>query len=322
MDLCSRVVGCGGYLPSKIVTNQDLEKTLDTTDEWIQSRTGIKQRYIALDNELTSHLAIRAAEKALASSSLTTDDIDCIIVATTTPDDTFPSTAVKVQHKLGMKKGFAFDIQAVCSGFVYALATADNFIRSNHVKTALVIGAETISRILDWQDRSTAILFGDGAGALILKSASFERPTGILSTHLFSDGAFRDFLYVDGGPSQDSRKVGFLRMRGYEVMKHAIDKIGQAVEYALHYNQLSHEDIDWFVPHQANKNIIEGVARRFHLPLEKIIMTIENHANTSAASIPLALYEGVKDGRIQKGHLIVIEAMGAGFTWGSAVIRW
>lgn len=316
----SVVSGVGGYLPNNIVTNADLAKVHETTDEWIQSRTGIKQRHHAPVGELTSDLATKAASIALERSGIQAGDVDLIVVATTTPDYIFPSTATIVQEKLQANKAFAFDVQAVCSGFVYALSVADNFIKSGQAKTALVIGAETMSRILDPQDRSTYVLFGDGAGAVVLQGQK-DSSRGVLSTHLFSDGNYKDMLYVDGGPGQE-KKTGYLRMVGREVFRHAVEKLGQAVEVALESNQLKAEQIDWFVPHQANIRIIHGVCEHFGIPKERIVLTIDHHANTSAASIPLALWEAVDGGKIKENDLIVCEAMGGGFTWGSAVIRW
>jgi len=326
MTFHSVVMGCGAYLPSHIMTNHDLASKMDTSHEWIVERVGIHQRHIAAEGEYTSDLAAHAARQALDRAGISPDSIDLIVLATTTPDDTFPATAVTVQQKLGAHHAFAFDVQAVCSGFVYALSVADNFIRSGQVKSALVIGAETMTRILDLNDRGTAVLFGDGAGALVLQAKegilSKNAPErGILSTHLYSDGRYRDALYVDGGPSR-GRSVGYVRMQGREVMKHAVEKIGGSVKKALEFHGLTPQDIDWFVPHQANIRIINAVAKHFSLPMERVIVTVDQHANTSAASIPLALAVAEADGRILPGQLVVIEAMGGGFTWGSAVIRW
>lgn len=326
MTFHSVVMGCGAYLPSHIMTNHDLASKMDTSHEWIVERVGIHQRHIAAEGEYTSDLAAHAARQALDRAGISSDSIDLIVLATTTPDDTFPATAVTVQQKLGAHHAFAFDVQAVCSGFVYALSVADNFIRSGQVKSALVIGAETMTRILDLNDRGTAVLFGDGAGALVLQAKegilSKNAPgRGILSTHLYSDGRYRDALYVDGGPSR-GRSVGYVRMQGKEVMKHAVEKIGGSVKKALEFHGLTPQDIDWFVPHQANIRIINAVAKHFSLPMERVIVTVDQHANTSAASIPLALAVAEADGRILPGQLVVIEAMGGGFTWGSAVIRW
>ena len=327
MTFRSIIKGCGAYLPKRIVTNHDLAAIMDTTDEWIVARTGIHQRHVAAEGELTSDLAVHAAIQALKRSGIAAEELDLIVLATTTADDTFPAAAVTVQKKLGAHKAFAFDIQAVCSGFVYAVSVADNFIRSGHVKTALVIGADTMSRILDPSDRGTAVLFGDGAGAIVLQSKKnepgeeFSQKRGVLSTHLYSDGRCRDALYVDGGPGRGG-DVGFVRMQGREVMKSAVEKIGGAVKKALEFHDLTPQDIDWFVPHQANVRIINAVAKHFNLPAERFVVTVDQHANTSAASIPLALAVAEADGRILQGQLVVLEAMGGGFTWGSAVIRW
>jgi len=296
---------------------------VDTSDDWIAQRTGIHERHIAADNETTSDLALAAARPALEASGLDARDIDLIVLATTTPDRTFPATAVRVQKSLGMESGAAFDIQAVCSGFVYALAVADNFLRVGQAKRALVIGAETFSRILDWTDRGTCVLFGDGAGAVVLeaKSEAEAAGRGIISTHLHSDGRFQDILYVDGGPSSTGT-VGKLRMNGKEVFRHAVQRLSDVVEETLKANNLTSDDIDWLVPHQANQRIIDSTARKLGLPIERVVSTISRHGNTSAASIPLALAEAVGDGRIKKGDLILTEAMGGGLTWGSALIRW
>lgn len=326
-DMRSQIVGCGSYLPAQCVSNADLAVKIDTTDEWILSRTGIRQRYIAAEGELTSDLAAAAARRALGNAGIASDDVDLIIVATSTPDDTFPATATAVQAKLGITRGAAFDIQAVCSGFVYALAVADNFIKSGQVRTAIVIGAETYSRILDWTDRGTCVLFGDGAGAVIVRAAagaavaSDPDSAGILSTHLHADGRHRDILYVDGGPSS-TRTVGHLRMTGKEVFRHAVTCLAAVAEEAVHANGLSLADVRWFVPHQANVRILEGVARKLAVGPERMIMTVQQHANTSAASIPLALDVALTDGRIQRGHLVLLEAIGGGLTWGAALVRW
>lgn len=320
----SVAVGCGSYLPEKVVTNDDLAKTVDTSDEWIQERTGIKRRHIAADGEMTSDLALHAAREALKDAGLEGKDIDLVVLATSTPDYTFPATATAVQAAIGMEGGFAFDIQAVCSGFVYAMATADNFIKAGQVKRALVIGAETFSRILDWEDRTTCVLFGDGAGAVILEAQTGEgslADRGMLSAHLHSDGRFQDCLYVDGGPSS-TQTTGHLRMRGKEVFKHAVNNLAKVVFETLEANNLEPTDIDWVVPHQANKRILDSTAKKFKIPAERVIVTVDEHANTSAASIPLALCSAVKDGRIQKGHLLLMEAMGGGFTWGAVLMRW
>lgn len=322
--LRSVVCGHGAYLPEKILTNDEIAGFLDTTDEWISERTGIHQRYIAAEGELTSDLATAAALKAIESAGLDAADIDLIILATSTPDNTFPATATTVQSKLGITHGAAFDIQAVCSGFVYAIAIADNFIKAGHHKRVLVIGAETFSRILDWEDRTTCVLFGDGAGAVILEAQEGTgtlKDRGVFSTHLRSDGRYNDKLYVDGGPSR-SKKVGHLRMEGREVFRHAVTNIASIMQTALDEHGLKPTDIDWFVPHQANRRILEGTARRFGMTEERVVITVDMHGNTSAASIPLALDVALKDGRLKKGDLVLLEAMGGGFTWGSAILRW
>lgn len=321
----SVVAGMGRYLPERIVTNFELAERIDTSDEWIRERSGIHQRHIAADGEFTSDLATHAARHALEAAGMAPDDIDLIVVATSTPDETFPASATVVQAKLGCANGnMGFDVQAVCSGFVYALATADNFIKAGQVDTALVIGAETFSRILDWNDRGTCVLFGDGAGAMILKADEGEGTSddrGVLSTHLHSDGKLHDLLYVDGGPSSTG-EVGFLRMEGKEVFRHAVTKMSAVVVEALDATGLKAEDVDWFVPHQANKRIIDGTARKLKVGADRVVVTIDQHANTSAASIPLALSVAVDDGRIKQGDLVLIEAMGGGLTWGSGILRW
>jgi 3-oxoacyl-[acyl-carrier-protein] synthase III len=322
MRLRSQIAGCGGYLPERVVTNEELAARLDTSDAWIRQRTGIGERRIAATGELTSDLAFNAACRALERAGMSGSDIDLIVLATATPDETFPSTAIKVQARLGMKRGAAFDVQAVCSGFIFALAVADNALRLGQARTALVIGAETFSRILDWTDRSTCVLFGDGAGAIVLTAASGGAGSrGVLSTHLHSDGRLHDILYVDGGPSSTGT-AGFLRMEGREVFRQAVQHLSEAVDEALQANGLSPSDIDWLVPHQANTRIIDAVGRKLGLSADRTILTIERHANTSAASIPLALDVAVGDGRIQPGHLIVMEALGGGLTWGAGVVRW
>ena len=317
-------LGAGAYLPEKILTNHDLAKMVDTSDEWIVGRTGIRQRRIAADGQKTSDLAIVAAERAIAHSGITAQDIDLIILATATPDRTFPATAARVQAHLGIKQGAAFDIQAVCSGFVYAVTTADNFIKAGQAKTALVIGAETFSRILDWEDRTTCVLFGDGAGALVLQAAEGEgtiEDQGVLESHLRCDGTHEDLLYVDGGPSSTGT-VGHLRMLGQEVFKHAVTNISEAIRECTAKAGIEISDVDWFVPHQANKRILDATARRLKLDPEKVVVTVEKHGNTSAASVPLALVEALEDGRIKRGDLVLLEAMGGGFTWGSTLLRW
>ena len=320
----SVVAGCGGYLPEKILTNDELAQQLDTSDEWIRERSGITKRHIAAEGEMTSDLAQAAAQAALDAAGVSAEDIDLIVVATSTPDETFPATATAVQAKLGADNAMAFDIQAVCSGFVYALATADNFIKSGQVDTALVIGAETFSRILDWQDRGTCVLFGDGAGALVLKAETGQGTTadrGVLSTHLHSDGRLHDLLYVDGGPSSTG-EVGYLRMEGKEVFRHAVVKMAEVTVEALEANNLKASEIDWFVPHQANKRIIDGTAKKLGITGDRVVVTIDTHANTSAASIPLALWVAIHDGRIKQHDLVLIEALGGGMTWGSGLVRW
>lgn len=320
----SVVIGCGSYLPDRILTNAELSKKVDTSDEWIQQRTGIQQRHIAADGEKTSDLALHAAEKALSAAGISPADLDLIVLATATPDETFPATATRVQSALGMNHGAAFDVQAVCTGFIYALNVADNFIRVGQAKTVLVIGAETFSRILDWEDRTTCVLFGDGAGAVVLQAqegAGDNTDRGILSNHIRSDGKHHDMLYVDGGPSSTGT-VGHLRMAGREVFRHAVNNMAAILNEALDANGFSSGDLDWLVPHQANLRILESTAQKLKLAPEKLVVTVERHANTSAASIPLALAEAVEDGRIKKNDVVAIEAMGGGFTWGASIIRW
>ncbi|MSO77740.1 MAG: ketoacyl-ACP synthase III [Alphaproteobacteria bacterium] len=322
MALRSHIVGCGAYLPDRVVANAELAQSLDTSDAWIVERTGIHQRHIAAAGEFTSDLAAAAARAALSHAGLAAGDIDLIVLATATPDRTFPATAARVQAKLGMTRGAAFDVQAVCSGFIYALAVADNFVRVGQARTALVIGAETFSRILDWTDRGTCVLFGDGAGAVVLRATAAEPGgAGILSTHLHSDGRYEDLLYVDGGPSS-TQTVGHLRMVGREVFRHAVTNLAAVVGEALAANGLTADAIDWLVPHQANQRIMDSTARKLGLPAERVISTVARHANTSAASVPLALAEGVRDGRIRQGQLLLLEAMGGGFTWGACLARW
>ena len=320
----SVVLGCGSYLPEQILTNAELAARIDTSDEWIVQRTGIRQRHIAAAGEFTSHLGTRAAQAALANAGVDAQSIDLIVLATSTPDNTFPATAVAIQHALGITHGAAFDLQAVCSGFIFALATADNFLRQGAFKRALVIGAETFSRILDWNDRTTCVLFGDGAGAVVLEARSEPgglSDRGVLTTHLRSDGRHKSKLYVDGGPSS-TQTVGHLRMEGREVFKHAVGMITDVIVDAFSATGTSAADIDWFVPHQANKRIIDASAHKLHIAPEKVVLTVDRHGNTSAASIPLALCTAVNDGRIKPGHLVLLEAMGGGFTWGSALVRW
>lgn len=318
------VAGVGSYLPERIMTNDDLSKIVDTTSEWIVQRTGIERRHIAAEDQNTSDLATIAANRALEDAGVSAQDIDLIIVATSTPDNTFPATAVAVQHNLGNQTGYAFDVQAVCSGFVYAMTIADSFIRAGNAGTILVIGAETFSRLLDWTDRTTCVLFGDGAGAAVLRAqpvADGEPEQGILSCHLRSDGSHKQKLYVDGGPSS-TQTTGHLRMQGREVFKHAVGMISGVVTDAFAASGTTADDLTWFIPHQANRRIIEASAEKLGIDINKVVMTVEGHGNTSAASIPLALDVAVKDGRVQRGDLVMLEAMGGGFTWGSVLLRW
>ncbi len=320
----SVVRGCGSYLPERILTNVELATMVDTSDDWIVQRTGIERRHIAADNEPTSVLAIRAAEAALSDAGLTAADIDLIICGTSTPDFTFPALATQVQAGLGIERGVAFDLQAVCSGFVFALTTADKFLISGSHKRALVIGAETFSRLMDWTDRTTCVLFGDGAGAVVLEARESNgdmSDTGILTTHLRSDGRHRSKLYVDGGPGS-TKTVGHLRMIGKEVFRHAVGMVTDVITDAFETAGITAADLDWFVPHQANMRIINASADKLGIARERIVKTVSEHGNTSAASIPLALDVARKDGRIKPGDLVMIEAMGGGFTWGSALIRW
>jgi 3-oxoacyl-[acyl-carrier-protein] synthase-3 len=323
MNLRSQVAGCGAYLPERIITNHELADRLNTSDQWIRQRTGIGERRVAAPGELTSDLAFRAGERALTSAGMSGRDLDLLVLATATPDNTFPATATKVQAQLGMTQGAAFDVQAVCAGFIFALSMADNAVRLGQARTALVIGAETFSRILDWEDRGTCVLFGDGAGAVVLRAVAASAPGRryILSNHLHSDGRQYDVLYVDGGPSS-TRDAGYLRMEGREVFRQAVQHLSEVVDEALRANELTAADIDWLVPHQANSRIIDGVGRKLGLSPEKIVMTIEQHANTSAASIPLALDTAVADGRIKPGDLVLMEALGGGLAWGASLVRW
>jgi len=322
--LRSVVLGCGSYLPARILSNDELAGSVNTTDEWIVQRTGIRERHIAAAGELTSDLAFNAARAALANARVEAGSIDLIVLATSTPDLTFPATAVSVQARLGISHGAAFDLQAVCSGFIFGLATADALLRSGGFKRALLIGAETFSRILDWDDRTTCVLFGDGAGALVLEAqpqSGAREDRGVLTTHLRSDGRHKGKLYVDGGPSS-TQTVGHLRMEGREVFKHAVAMITDVIDDAFKATGYCAEDIDWFVPHQANKRIIDGSAHKLGIAPEKVVVTVDRHGNTSAASIPLALADALADRRVKRGNLILLEAMGGGFTWGSALLRW
>jgi 3-oxoacyl-[acyl-carrier-protein] synthase-3 len=322
--LRSVVLGCGSYLPSRVLGNAELSAMVDTSDEWITQRTGIRERHIAADGETTSDMAIAAARAALAAAQIDAQSIDLIVLATSTPDQTFPASAVTVQAALGITHGAAFDLQAVCSGFVFGLATADGLLKTSGFKRALVIGSETFSRILVWQDRGTCVLFGDGAGALVLDAQmqpGTREDRGILTTHLRSDGRYRSKLYVDGGPSS-TQTVGHLRMEGRAVFKHAVAMVSDVIEDAFKATGYGAADVDWFVPHQANKRIIDDTAKKLGLAPEKVVLTVDRHGNTSAASIPLALSTAIEDGRIKPGDLVMLEAMGGGFTWGSALVRW
>jgi 3-oxoacyl-[acyl-carrier-protein] synthase III len=320
----SHVIGCGAYLPKTVLTNHDLAKRVDTSDEWIVARTGIRERHIAGPGEKTSDLALEAAHAALANAGAAAGDLDLIVCATTTPDETFPSVATKLQMRLGMTRGAAFDVQAVCSGFIYALAVADNFIRCGQARTVLVIGAECMTRLLDWNDRTTCVLFGDGAGAIVLKAGEgtgSNEDRGVLNTKLYSDGRLHDLLYVDGGPSS-TQTTGHLRMHGKEVFRHAVTNIAASVVASLEQAGLGIGDVDWFVPHQANQRILDGTARKLGIPPQKVVSTVAQHGNTSAASVPLALATAMGDGRIERGDLVLLEAMGGGLTWGAALLRW
>jgi 3-oxoacyl-[acyl-carrier-protein] synthase-3 len=320
----SIVRGCGSHLPARVMTNADLTAIVETSDEWIVQRTGIRERHIAAEAETTSVLGIKAAEAALADAGLTADDIDLVVCATSTPDYTFPSTASQIQAGLGIHHGAAFDVQAVCTGFIYALSTADKFLRSGSHKRALVIGAETFSRIIDWTDRGTCVLFGDGAGALVLEAADGDGSSadrGVLTSHLRSDGRYRDRLYVDGGPGSTGT-TGHLRMEGREVFRFAVGMVADVVKEAFAASGTSADDLAWFVPHQANRRIIEASADKLGIPRDKVVITVDRHGNTSAASIPLALDVARRDGRIKTGDLVMLEAIGGGFTWGSALVRW
>jgi 3-oxoacyl-[acyl-carrier-protein] synthase III len=319
VSLKSVILGTGSALPARKVDNAELAKTVDTSDEWIVERTGIRSRHVAGEGETTASLAIQASRKALEAAGIDPAEIDMIVLATATPDQTFPSSATKVQATLGIPDCIAFDVHAVCTGFLYALSVADSMIRSGNAKTALVIGAETFSRLLDWEDRATCVLFGDGAGAVVLRGEEGER--GILATKLHADGRHNDLLFVDGGPSTTGT-VGKLRMKGREVFRHAVVNLAQVLSEVLESAGLVPDDVDWVVPHQANARILDATAKKLGLPAEKVVVTVDRHANTSAASVPLALDTAVRDGRIQRGQLVVLEAMGGGFTWGAAALRY
>jgi 3-oxoacyl-[acyl-carrier-protein] synthase-3 len=325
MEIISKLTGCGSYLPQNIVTNADLAKKIDTSDEWIFSRTGIKQRHYAAAGENTSDLASIAAERALLHAGVNPQDVDLIVVGTTTPDRTFPATAVRVQKNIGCVKGAAFDVQAVCSGFIYALSIVDSMLKTGQFKTALVIGADTLSRLLNWEDRTTAVLFGDGAGAVVLQAVEVDTRSsdkdGIMSTHIHSDGNLENLLYCDGGPST-TQTAGFITMVGKEIFRHAVTNLASVVIEALAANNLKGSDIDWLVPHQANKRIIDSTVKKLNMPIDKVVLTVQDHANTSAASIPLALDQAVSEGKIRRGDLLLMEAMGGGLTWGAALARW
>jgi 3-oxoacyl-[acyl-carrier-protein] synthase-3 len=330
--IVSQIIGCGSYLPERIVSNDELATRIETSDEWIRDRTGIRQRHLAADGEVTSDLATVAAQRALEHAGITGEEVDLIIVATTTPDLTFPATAVAVQANLGITQGAAFDLQAVCSGFIYGLSVADNFIKAGQSKTILVIGAETMSRIIDWEDRTTAVLFGDGAGAIVMRAdnangsgngaqAGSNQQRGVLSTHLHSNGSLAGILCTDGGPSK-SQTTGVVTMAGREVFRHAVTNLAGVLVETLDANGLTMQDVDWLIPHQANKRIIDSTIKKLGLPESRVVMTVDRHANTSSASVPLALDEAVRDGRIKSGDLILMEAMGGGLTWGAGLVRW
>ncbi len=316
----SKVIGCGHYLPKHIIKNDDFDKSIETSDEWIRQRTGIEQRFIAAKDEVTSDLGAKAALEAIEKAGLEPKDIDLIICATSTPDTTFPATAIHIQNKIGIKRAAAFDVQAVCSGFIYALAVADNFLRLGQHKRALVIGAETLSRIMNWKDRSTCVLFGDGAGAFLLEARNGDN-IGVLTTKIYSDGESSELLYVDGGVSSTG-KSGYIKMNGREVFRHAVEKMGKALEEVTRNAGYKLNDLDWIVPHQANKRIMIAIADKYKLPFDRMIVDVDKHANTSSATIPLAIYGALEEGKIKEGDLIGLTALGAGLTWGGAVIRW
>ncbi len=320
----SQIIGCGAYLPETVLTNAELSKRVDTSDAWIQERTGIRERRIVKDGEMTSHLAVEAARRALIDAAIDAGELDLIVCATTTPDETCPAVATVIQSRLGMVGGAAFDVQAVCSGFIYGLAVADNFIKAGQAKTVLLVGAETMSRLLDWTDRTTCVLFGDGAGAIVLQAHEGEGTSadrGVLNTMLYSDGRLHDLLYVDGGPSS-TRTTGYLRMKGKEVFRHAVTNLAAAIEDSAAKAGVKISDIDWFVPHQANPRILDGTARKLGVSAERMVSTVAVHGNTSSASVPLAMMTAIEDGRIKRGDLVLLEAMGGGFTWGAALVRW
>ena len=320
----SQIMGCGAFLPHTVLTNAELAKRVDTSDDWIRERTGIRQRHVVAAGEKTSDLAFHAARAALTNAHMHASDIDLIVVATTTPDETFPATATTLQARLGMTRGAAFDVQAVCSGFIFGMSVADNFIKAGQAQTVLLVGAESMSRLLDWKDRTTCVLFGDGAGAVVLKAHKGKGDNsdrGVLNTKLYSDGRLHDLLYVDGGPSS-TQTTGHLRMQGKEVFRHAVTNISAAIVASVEEAGLKISDIDWFVPHQANQRILDGTARKLGIPAAKVVSTVAQHGNTSAASVPLALATAVHDGRIHKGQLVLLEAMGGGFTWGASLVRW
>lgn len=324
MTLRTTIRACGAYLPEKIVTNKDMESIVDTSDDWIVQRTGIRQRHVAAANETTADMAIAAARAALAASGLNAGDIDGVVVATSTPDTTFPSVAVKVQAALGVKGGPAFDVQAVCAGFVYALSVCDGLIRSGVAKRLLLVGAEKMTSILNWEDRTTCVLFGDGAGAVVLEGVDGQTGTtkdrGVLSTHLHADGNLKDILYVDGGVSSTGT-AGHIVMQGKDVFRHAVSAMSEVVEEVLAHNAVSPDQIDWIVPHQANIRILESTGKKLGISMDRVVVTVDHHGNTSAASIPLALAEAVEDGRIKKGDLVLLEALGGGLVWGAALVR-
>ena len=320
----SKIIGCGAYLPETILTNAELSKRVDTSDAWIQERTGIRERRVVKDGEMTSHLAVEASRRALIDAAIDAGELDLIVCATTTPDETFPAVATVIQSRLGMVGGAAFDVQAVCSGFIYGLAVADNFIKAGQAKTVLLVGAETMSRLLDWTDRTTCVLFGDGAGAVVLQAHEGEGTSadrGVLNTMLYSDGRLHDLLYVDGGPSS-TRTTGYLRMKGKEVFRHAVTNLAAAIEDSAAKAGVKVNDIDWFVPHQANQRILDGTARKLGVSADRMVSTVAVHGNTSSASVPLAMMTAIEDGRIKRGDLVLLEAMGGGFTWGAALVRW